>query len=247
MSLSAYHQSRTLEIPSRTLSEPHGSRPSCGRSWRCDPRAVARHVDRHLRDGRRVDRHGPEDGGDGERTLPRDPRRRVSTRRHDADRPRGGSCLSFTGEAEIGEGAIPDARHAENDAGDDRPDSNRYVARPRSVLSGAARRRFAWRRFRAASATSQAFAYREGMPSVIQQRIAIDRMRVIGTILFCVGLVLGAVYLVLVAINHTSSSIRILALFGWFVIALSGLRQRRQAQRRLIAFEAENGVGAGKQ
>ncbi|ROQ41117.1 hypothetical protein EDF46_0488 [Frondihabitans sp. PhB188] len=85
------------------------------------------------------------------------------------------------------------------------------------------------------------------MPSLIQQRMAIDRRRNYG--LF--ALIGGFVFLVLsLGELIASGSSR---WFAWAYLAMAvfwivvGLRERIVGTRRLAAFEAEHGVGAGVQ
>ena len=82
--------------------------------------------------------------------------------------------------------------------------------------------------------------------SLIQQRIAIERQRVFGTIYVIsggLGLVLGAILWVTDPSYWVSWSLIVV----WLVFAISGVVRLVQYRRALREFESANGVGAGNQ
>lgn len=84
------------------------------------------------------------------------------------------------------------------------------------------------------------------MKSLIQQRIAIDRTRVFGIVGISVGatgFVLMSVFALVEALPWSSW----IPVFIWLVIVGGGVDNLRKARRRLRAFEAEHGAGAGEQ
>ena len=82
--------------------------------------------------------------------------------------------------------------------------------------------------------------------SLIQQRIAIERQRVFGTIYVIsggLGLVLGAILWV----TDPSYWVSWYLIVVWLVFAISGAVRLVRYRRALRDFESANGVGAGKQ
>lgn len=84
------------------------------------------------------------------------------------------------------------------------------------------------------------------MTSLIQQRIAIDRERVIGTVYTALGSLMLSLGLVMAIIEPSQWS-RWAFMVVWAGFAAVGVRKLAAARRTRRAFESEHGVDAGKQ
>jgi hypothetical protein len=82
--------------------------------------------------------------------------------------------------------------------------------------------------------------------SLIQQRHAIDRKRVIGIAVTAIG-GLGVLAGTFTLMGFPFRPINVWLLVIWVVYLATGIQSLIVARRRRIAFEAENGVDAGKQ
>jgi hypothetical protein len=84
------------------------------------------------------------------------------------------------------------------------------------------------------------------MTSLIQQRFALERRRLWGLCALVIGGVMFNLGIVLLALGPSSPSswITSLVFLGWVVF---GAVELLLARRRIRDFEAEHGVGAGRQ
>jgi hypothetical protein len=85
------------------------------------------------------------------------------------------------------------------------------------------------------------------MTSLIQQRMAIDRLKVRGvmfTALGGLGFVLGVAMIIF---GGFPSIALLMSLVGWLGFGAVGVLSLLQYRQRAGAFEAENGKGAGRQ
>jgi hypothetical protein len=82
--------------------------------------------------------------------------------------------------------------------------------------------------------------------SLIQQRIAIDRERVSGVLITAfsgAGIIVG----LLLLLFQPFQPMTLISLALWLTVCGKGIHTLMQARRRRIAFEAANGLEAGKQ
>lgn len=84
-------------------------------------------------------------------------------------------------------------------------------------------------------------------PSLIQQRMRLDRERVWGLWTLCGGAVLGTLQVVNLRVADPASVWVWLALLGWTGIAAAGVFRFLKARRARARFEAEHGKDAGRQ
>ena len=82
--------------------------------------------------------------------------------------------------------------------------------------------------------------------SLIQQRIAIDRKRVVGLLLVVSG-GLGILFGIVLILTDPSHWTRWLSTVPWIFFAGVGIAQLFQYRSALGEFESTHGVGAGKQ
>lgn len=82
--------------------------------------------------------------------------------------------------------------------------------------------------------------------SLIQQRIAIDRQRVLGTISVIIG-GLGLLPGIILWLMDPSRWMNWLLIVVWLIFAIRGAVQLVHYRKALREFESANGVGAGKQ
>ena len=84
-------------------------------------------------------------------------------------------------------------------------------------------------------------------PSLIQQRMRLDRELVWGLWTSCVGALFGALQLTNLLFKDSPSVFAWLALIGWAGITAAGVVSFRKARRARARFKAEHGKAAGRQ
>lgn len=83
--------------------------------------------------------------------------------------------------------------------------------------------------------------------SLIQQRIALDRARLIAIVMLCGGLLLMVGSGVQLIVGLTDSSFRWLPLIFWTAFVIVAIVRLRRVRRDRLLFESEHGADAGKQ